>query len=115
MSANDRLPSELDEYPQLRQFSSGYLHQDFAAEHGTPENARAAFLADASDAERQGFLDESARFLAATADRPWADVRVSWAALGAAWRPSSRAILRALLEGDKSFGRPAGHSRRRQS
>jgi len=37
--------TRVPDYPQLRQFFQGYLHEDFVQEHGSPEAALRAFEA----------------------------------------------------------------------
>lgn len=110
MSAKRKATFDPDQFPTLAQFAGGYLHQDFAAEHSTAKGAREAFLRDASARERAAFADEGQRFLDVTAALPWADTRAAFAALGAAWRPASRAALGALLEPP---ARPVASTRRR--
>ena len=39
------------EFPELKRVFSGYLHEDFAAEYGSPEAALRSFREDASPAE----------------------------------------------------------------
>lgn len=87
-----------DSFPALAQFAAGYLHEDFAAEHGTAKGAREAFLRDASARERGAFGREALRFVAEISDMSWADARGAFAALGGAWQPASRAALVALFE-----------------
>ena len=47
MTARKRNPLHPDLFPRLAEFAAGYLHQDFALEHETPEHARRAFFDDA--------------------------------------------------------------------
>jgi hypothetical protein len=110
MSAHRHAPDAAG-FPRLADFASGYLHQDYALEHLTPERARDAFL-DAADAvERDRFAAEAARFLDATANAPWEDVRRAWAALGSAWAPPDRRALEHLLT-PHTHGPSHGSSRR---
>lgn len=98
-----------DQFPHLLNFLSGYLHQDFVLDHKTPARALEAFLADAGADERAALRDEWRRFRAAIDGRLWRDVRETFAALGGAWRPGSRAALLdlfAVLEkGTDDYGR----------
>jgi len=98
MSARARGPLHPERFPRLTEFLSGYLHEDFALEHETPEGALKAFLRDANDEERGALLNELERFRAAASDASWADVRAAFASLGGAWRPRSRAVLDDLLQ-----------------
>jgi hypothetical protein len=87
------------DFPQLADFVAGYLHEDFRAEHANPGAARDAFLEAADREERERFGNDVERFMRAAESAPWDEVRQAWAALGAAWTPSSRrALERFLLE-----------------
>ena len=86
-----------DDFPALRDFVTGYLHEDFVQEHGTPDAAVRAFATDASADEMDQVRREAARFAAAIRDWPWADARLALQRLGAAWAPRSRAALVAWL------------------
>jgi hypothetical protein len=87
-------------FPALRGVLSGYLHEDFAAEYGTPEAALAAFLEDANEAERDQFNAEARRFLRATASVNFVDVQRLIECLGSRWVPSSRETLERWLNVD---------------
>jgi CdiI immunity protein len=88
------------DFPELHRVFSGYLHEDFVHEYGTPEAALAAFLRDASDAEQRRFKKEAHRFLEATASLEFADVQALFAHLGSRWVPESRdAVLSWLGRG----------------
>ena len=51
--------TRVPDYPQLRQFFEGYLHEDFMQEHRSPQGALRAFEADASAAELRRFRAEA--------------------------------------------------------
>ena len=89
-------------FPALRLVFSGYLHEDFAVEYGSPEQAVAAFLADASDVERRRFAKEARRFLRATASVEFEKVRQLIEQMGSRWIPESHAALVAALEPSKA-------------
>jgi hypothetical protein len=93
-----------DDFPALAQVFSGYLHEDFQQEHGTPVAAIGAFLNDASQTERRQFRREARRFLVKTASLPFEEVRALLARLGCRWLPDSRLALADLLAFD---GAPA--------
>lgn len=97
-----------DNFPRLRQFVGGYLHEDFVQEHDTPTGARDAYLRDASHGERTAFQAEAAAFLEATDHLEWSEVRALFGALGGAWLPRSRAALAALLQVEPPGLRKAG-------
>ena len=86
------------EFPELERVFSGYLHEDFLEEYGTPEAALRAFLEDADSAERRRFQTEARRFLvqvhALTAD----EASALFARLGCRWTPPSRKALITLLQ-----------------
>lgn len=98
MTARKRNPLHPDLFPRLAEFAAGYLHQDFALDHETPEHALRAFFDEANVEERKALREELARFREAAADASWADAREAFEALGGAWRPRSRAALEALLQ-----------------
>ncbi|HEX8872267.1 MAG TPA: contact-dependent growth inhibition system immunity protein [Candidatus Acidoferrum sp.] len=78
-------------FPALRQFLSGYLHQDFAEEYPSAADAAKTFLSEASAAEIGAVREECARFHAALNDRPLGEIQAALARLGAAWYPQSKA------------------------
>jgi hypothetical protein len=84
-------------FPELRRVFSGYLHEDFIAEAGTPEAALQGFRADAAPTERRRFQQEVQRFLAQTATLDLNDIRDLVQQLGSRWIPPSREALVALL------------------
>jgi len=88
-------------FPELRRVFSGYLHEDFLQDAGTPEAALRAFVADADPAERRRFQREAARFLAQTATLDFEDVRRLLVELGSRWNPPTRDALVKLLSGIK--------------
>lgn len=89
------------DFPELRRVFSGYLHEDFRAESGTPEEALRRFWADANPNERRRFKREVDRFLAHTADLDLAGVRGLVQQLGGRWNPPSRqAVVAALTSFD---------------
>jgi hypothetical protein len=76
---------------------SGYLHEDFLAEAGSPEAALHAFWADADARERERFQRDVKRFLAHTATLDLQALRDLVHQLGCRWTPSSRATFVGLL------------------
>lgn len=85
------------DYPQLRQFFAGYLHQDFVQEHRSPDGARRAFEADASAAELRRFRAEAKRLLARMESEELDEIRELLSSLGSTWAPRSRAAVAKLL------------------
>jgi hypothetical protein len=88
-------------FPELQRVFSGYLHEDFLIEAGTPEKALRRFVAEASPAERRRFQREAGRFLAQTATLDFEDVRKLLVELGSRWNPPTRDALVKLLSGIK--------------
>ena len=85
------------DYPELRRFFEGYMHEDFVHEHGTPEGALRAYEADASEPERRRLRSEATKMLAAVEAGTLADARSLLAGLGARWTPRSLAALKKWL------------------
>jgi hypothetical protein len=85
------------DYPELRRFFEGYMHEDFVHEHGTPEGALRAYEADASEPERRRLRSEATKMLAAVEAGTLADARSLLASLGARWTPRSLAALKKWL------------------
>lgn len=94
---HDDVPAKQEPaFMALRDFFSGYLHQDFHDEHGSAQAAAAAFCRDAQSDELAAVrkewdvwrkqLDSTAPDVVATAIRK----------LGGAWQPQSPADLDAL-------------------
>lgn len=84
-------------FPELQRVFSGYLHEDFLEEYGTPAAALRAYQDDADDVETQRFRTEARRFLDLTALFDFKEVRVLLARLGCRWTPPSRKALIAFF------------------
>lgn len=82
----------------LESFFSGYLDEDFAAEHGTPEGALRAWRMDASARENQQ-LDREARRLIEIATSTSFDTVAAFIRrdLGSSWRPADLKRLMKLF------------------
>lgn len=85
------------EFPELQRVFSGYLHQDFLEEHGTPAAALRAFLDDANATENRRFRTEARRFLERIDGVDLSEVRAFLLALGSCWTPPSRKALTRLM------------------
>jgi hypothetical protein len=70
--APGKATSPAAEFPALRSFLRGYLHQDMKDEYGSPEEAAREFCADASGDERAAVAEEWSRFLASIRGQPLA-------------------------------------------
>jgi hypothetical protein len=88
-----------DVFPALRAFLRGYLHQDFAAVHGSVRAAAEAFLADASADERDQLVRElEALSKIVTGHKVRALRGFIGDELGSGWIPKSREEILELLE-----------------
>jgi|KBSSwiStaDraftv2_1062776.scaffolds.fasta_scaffold289696_2 hypothetical protein len=96
------------EFPELERVFSGYLHEDFATEYGSPEAALRAFHDDASPAEWRRFQREAERLAVLAGNRDLDDICTMLQRLGSRWAPSSREALMTLL-------REAAHLKRSDS
>ena len=86
-------------FPVLERVFRGYLHEDFAAEYGSPEAAVRAFRDDASPAEWRRFQREAKRFASLVDSRDLEEVRTLVHRLGSRWTPPSRDALISLITG----------------
>ena len=76
------------EFPALRQFLRGYLHEDWMEEYDSPAEAVRQFLEDADAGERQQLASEWQMFRERTKTEPLAAVGKLLAdKLGSSWRP----------------------------
>jgi CdiI immunity protein len=85
------------EFPEMERVFSGYLHEDFAAQYGSPEAALQAFRDDASPAEWRRFQREAHRLARLTTERDFDQVCHLLQQLGSRWVPHSSDALIALL------------------
>ncbi|MCX6551566.1 MAG: contact-dependent growth inhibition system immunity protein [Acidobacteria bacterium] len=93
-------------YPALHALLRGYLHEDFAAEHGDAAGAARAYCRDASPAEIEKTVAEWRRFSAQTANWSVAELTHFFSSeLGGAWQPVSRREIAAFFEILKAGGR----------
>jgi hypothetical protein len=85
------------DFPELRRFFEGYMHEDFVHEYGTPEGALRAYEADAKEPERRRLRSDATRMLAAVEAGTLSDARTLLSQLGARWSPRSLAALKKWL------------------
>lgn len=98
--ARDRARLNRTTVPTLAAFVRGYLHQDWTVEHGTAENALAAFCADADTRERHLLAHEFEALLDATGRWPVERLQQFFVReLGSAWVPQDSGDLRQLAAG----------------
>jgi CdiI immunity protein len=91
-------------FPALRAFMHGYLHEDYVDEYGSAVSAVHEFRSDAEDDEFNDVLKEWRRFIqdAKTQSLPVIQKRIH-EELGGGWRPASMADLQAIT---KAFEHP---------
>lgn len=85
------------DFPELERVFSGYLHEDFVVQYGTPEAALRAFREDASPAEWRRFQREAKRLVRLADERDFDHVCQVLGQLGSRWIPPSRVALVAVL------------------
>jgi hypothetical protein len=74
------------DFPRLREFARGYLHQDVLREYGSAEAAARAYLADLNEDEQKEIAAEAKRLIDRAQQRTLKDGNEKLTALGAAWR-----------------------------
>ena len=84
------------EYPSLRDFFSGYLHEDFQEEYGSAADAVRAFCRDASIEEVSQTREEWAKLRKSLRGRTISELRGILLKLGGAWRPEDEDDLRGV-------------------
>ena len=75
------------QFPALREFFSGYLHQDFRHEYGSATGAAGAFLKDANAAEIQAVQNEWKIWRSMFKKSSLDEIAIALRRLGAAWQP----------------------------
>jgi len=84
-------------FPELERVFSGYLHEDFAGEYGSPDAALRAFRDDASAAEWRRFQREAKQLASLARTRDFDSICRLLQQLGSRWIPPSREALITLL------------------
>lgn len=84
------------DYPALREFFPGYLHQDYVDEYGSAPQAVKGFLEDASGDEILQVKEEWEAFRSGTKGRPLPETQTALKRLGSAWQPVNEAELKEL-------------------
>jgi hypothetical protein len=83
----------------IRTLLRGYLHEDYATEHGGAEGAVRAFCKEASPQEREKLAEEWRRLSANTAGWTIADIGFLLTSdFGGAWMPRSKQELTRLAQ-----------------
>jgi len=75
------------DFPALRGFFEGYLHQDFRDEYGSAAGAVQAFREDASPSELAALRKEWKKWHAGLASASMDEIAQAARKLGAAWQP----------------------------
>jgi hypothetical protein len=78
---------DASDFPVLKEFFAGYLHEDFNDEYGSAASAARAFRGDASAEESAQARQEWARLRKILTGRSISEVQNSLQKLGGAWRP----------------------------
>jgi hypothetical protein len=88
-----------DRFPMIQTLLRGYLHEGYAAEHGSAEGAVLAFCKNASPREREKLLEEWRRLSVNTASWTVADIGTLLTKdFGGAWLPESKQELARLFQ-----------------
>jgi hypothetical protein len=77
------------DFPALREFLRGYLHQDWQDEHGSVEAAIRQFRQDTDDEQQQKVAEQWQLFRRQTRDLRLEEIRDLLQSLGSAWYPAS--------------------------
>ncbi|HEY1423852.1 MAG TPA: contact-dependent growth inhibition system immunity protein [Candidatus Acidoferrum sp.] len=83
----------VSDFPALRDFFSGYLHQDFSDEYGSVTGAAKAFRNDASDSEIKAVRSDWKLWREPLAKASTVQLASELRKLGASWQPQSQADL----------------------
>jgi hypothetical protein len=78
---------DASEFPVLKEFFSGYLHEDFNDEYGSAATAARAFRGDASPEEAAQARVEWAKLRKISTGRSIQEVQTLLQKLGGAWQP----------------------------
>jgi len=81
------------QFPALREFFSGYLHQDFRDEYGSAVGAAQAFRRDASDSEVKAVRRAWNAWRTQLEQVSSKEIAKAVREFGSAWRPESTADL----------------------
>ena len=85
-------------FPLIATFLRGYLHQDWAMDYESPQDARNAFLEDVDAGERRAFDREVGRLAGVIARLSLGDVTALLTErLGGAWMPGSLDDVRSVF------------------
>lgn len=87
-------PAQREDYPALRAFMHGYLHEDYVEEYGSVEDAVREFRLDSDDDEFRNVMTEWKAFVRKVKSQPVASVQKAMREhLGGGWTPMKQADL----------------------
>jgi len=87
MTTDKKREASGPEFPGLREFCSGYLHQDFRDEYGSAAGAAKAFRKDSSEAQIKAVQNEWKSWRAGLKNSSADEVAKALRQLGSSWQP----------------------------
>jgi hypothetical protein len=87
-----------NEYPALREFFRGYLHEDLQDEYGSPQNAAKQFMQDADQNQRATVAEEWSALLQRTRNFTLGQMNQGLQQLGSAWTFESLAEIQGVAD-----------------
>ena len=87
-----------DGYPALKEFFSGYLHEDFKAEHGSAVSAARAYCQAAGSDELSQIRAEWKRWETAFTGKALNEKQAALRKLGAGWEPQREEELNSVID-----------------
>jgi hypothetical protein len=101
--------AQREDYPALRAFMHGYLHQDYVEEYGSVKDAVIEFRTDSDDEEFRNVVSEWKAFLRKVKSQPITAIQKSMREhLGGGWIPTKPADLEMLT---RAFEHPHGEAK----
>ena len=74
-----------EQFPLLRDFARGYLHQDLLAEYGDVVRAAETYLSDLNAADRRTLASETREFMTKIHDEDTAELNQRLHKMGSSW------------------------------
>ena len=87
-----------DQFPALREFLRGYLHEDLEDEYGSPEGAARQFWQDADQDQRKQVAEEWSRLMTETKRLSLDQTNQLLQKIGSAWSFDSREDLETVAK-----------------
>src|SRR5260221_14383094 len=91
-------PINQDEFPALREFLRGYLHEDLEDEYGSPQGAAEQFVQDADPKQRAAVAEEWSALLQRSRNFTLDQVNQTLQQLGSAWTFGSLAEIQGVAD-----------------